>query len=298
LTFLAMLLLVSTAQAAEVRGWLDIRNFTYQLQNADLGAIGKTAFQLVVIDYSADGSADRRYTPQQITALQHSPGGAKRVLAYLSIGEAENYRFYWHKDWHPNSPAWLGPENPEWKGNFKVRYWEKDWQKIVVGYLDQIIDAGYDGVYLDCVDSFEYWGPEGESKLNRESAAREMADFVLALAAHARRDRNKPEFAVFPQNGEALCKFPDYLAAITGIGREDVFFDGDKRNKGRDVDETTRYLDQFLRAKKLVLTIDYPTKAELIEEDYRRSLAKGYVPYVTVRALDRLVINKGHEAAK
>jgi cysteinyl-tRNA synthetase len=275
--------------------WADIRSFAYQLQNADLDAIGKTTFQLAVIDYSADGSAERRYTTAQIAALQHSPGGAKRVLAYLSIGEAENYRFYWHKDWRPGVPVWLGSENPEWKGNFKVRYWDPAWQKIAIEYLDKIIDAGFDGVYLDCVDSFEYWGPDGESKLNRASAQRDMADFVLAIGAHARRERGKADFAVFPQNGEALERFADYVEAVTGIGREDVFFNGNKRCKGRDVNEVTRYLDQFLQAKKLVLTIDYPTRDELIEEDYRLASTKGYVPCVTVRALDRLVVHPGHD---
>ncbi len=286
---------VASGQTLPSVKWADVRSFTYQLQDADLDAIGRTKFELVVIDYSADGSEAKRFTAAQIAALQHSAGGAKRVLAYLSIGEAEDYRFYWDKSWRPASgtPGWLDTENPEWKGNYKVRYWDPDWQKIVMQYLDLVIDAGFDGVYLDCVDSFEYW--DGESKVHRKTAPREMADFVLAIAKHARVDRKKPEFAVFPQNGEALAKFGDYLDAVNGIGREDVFFDGNKRVKGRDVDEATRYLDVFKKAGKLVMTIDYPTKAALIEEDYKRSGEKGYVPYVTVRGLDRLVINKGHE---
>ena len=280
--------------------WADVKSFTYQLQNADLSAIGRTKFDLAVIDYSSDGSAAGRFSAAQIASLQN--GGTKRVLAYLSIGEAEDYRFYWQKNWHvpakaseAGEPAWLGPVNPEWKGNYKVRYWDPAWQAIVIKYLDDVIDAGFDGVYLDCVDSFEYWDADGDSGLKRATADREMADFVLAIAKHARVDRKHPDFAVFPQNGEALARFPDYLAAVNGIGREDVFFDGNKRVKGRDVDEATRYLDQFKKAGKLTMTIDYPTKAALIEEDYKRSSEKGYVPYVTVRGLDRLVINKGHE---
>src|SRR5207302_6778458 len=79
---------------ASAPAWNQINDFVYQLQNADLPAIGKTKFDLAVIDYSKDGSDAARYTKQQINALQHSPGGAKRVLSYMSIGEAEDYRWY------------------------------------------------------------------------------------------------------------------------------------------------------------------------------------------------------------
>ncbi len=109
-------------------------DFVYQLQNIDLGAIGKTRFDLVVMDYSRDGSDERKSSAQQIDALKASPGGRKRVLAYMSIGEAEDYRFYWQRTWDADrngrpdayAPAWLGPSNPDWPGNYKVRYWDPE----------------------------------------------------------------------------------------------------------------------------------------------------------------------------
>ena len=52
-------------------------------------------------------------------------------------------------------------ENPDWEGNFKVKYWIEDWQKIIYGnedsYLDKILEAHFDGVYLDIIDAFEYY---------------------------------------------------------------------------------------------------------------------------------------------
>jgi cysteinyl-tRNA synthetase len=69
-------------------------DFVYQLQNVNLSAIGKTKFDLVVMDYSRDGSDERKFSAEEIEALKTSPGGRKRVLAYMSIGEAEDYRFY------------------------------------------------------------------------------------------------------------------------------------------------------------------------------------------------------------
>ncbi|NPA44475.1 MAG: hypothetical protein GXO49_02970, partial [Chlorobi bacterium] len=80
---------------------------------------------------------------------------------YMSIGEAENYRYYWQEEWNTNKPEWLDKENPDWEGNYKVWYWNKDWQNIIYGndnsYLKKILDAGFDGVYLDIIDAFEYY---------------------------------------------------------------------------------------------------------------------------------------------
>jgi cysteinyl-tRNA synthetase len=83
------------------------------------------------------------------------------VFCYLSIGEAEDYRYYWQPDWNNNKPDWLGAENPDWAGNYKVKYWHKSWQDIIYGnnhsYLQKILDAGFNGVYLDIIDAFEYF---------------------------------------------------------------------------------------------------------------------------------------------
>jgi endo-alpha-1,4-polygalactosaminidase (GH114 family) len=43
--------------------------FVYQLQRIDLEAIGETRFDLVIMDYSRDGSDERRFTATQISAL-------------------------------------------------------------------------------------------------------------------------------------------------------------------------------------------------------------------------------------
>ncbi|MCF6191907.1 MAG: endo alpha-1,4 polygalactosaminidase, partial [Candidatus Hydrothermae bacterium] len=70
--------------------------WVYQLQNADPTQIAATAFDVVVMDYARDGTDATAYTPQEIQTLQAS---GKLVLAYLSIGEAETYRFYWDPSW-------------------------------------------------------------------------------------------------------------------------------------------------------------------------------------------------------
>ena len=53
-------------------------------------------------------------------------GGTRLLISYMSIGEAEDYRYYWGNNWKPGSPDWIVAENPNWKGNYKVAYWEAD----------------------------------------------------------------------------------------------------------------------------------------------------------------------------
>lgn len=59
---------------------------------------------------------------------------------------------------------WLVEENPNWPGNYKVRYWMSEWQALFFGsaeaYLNKVLAAGFDGAYLDLIDAFEYFEPE------------------------------------------------------------------------------------------------------------------------------------------
>jgi len=105
---------------------------------------------------------EEAYTSEEIDKLKTKPNGNKRlVVCYLSIGEAEDYRYYWQSGWKTDKPGWLELENPDWEGNYKVKYWDNTWQQMIYGkpdsYLDKIMCAGFDGTYLDLVDSFEYF---------------------------------------------------------------------------------------------------------------------------------------------
>ena len=73
----------------------------------------------------------------------------------MSIGEAEDYRFYWREEWDDSGPSWLDVENADWPGNYKVRFWDSGWQSIMLQYADRILAAGFDGVYLDIIDAYE-----------------------------------------------------------------------------------------------------------------------------------------------
>ncbi|MCF0041372.1 endo alpha-1,4 polygalactosaminidase [Dyadobacter fanqingshengii] len=114
-------------------------------------------------DIPAGGDNESRpFTAAEVEQLRKKANGGKRlVICYMSIGEAEDYRYYWQENWTKNPPEWIAAENPDWPGNYKVKYWNEEWQGLIYknqhSYLNKIIAAGFDGVYLDIIDAFEYF---------------------------------------------------------------------------------------------------------------------------------------------
>ena len=124
-----------------------------------LDAIRNTNYDIVLIDAFF---MDKTFTFEDISILKIKANGRSRlIICYMSIGEAEDYRYYWKSNWETNPPTWIEEENPDWEGNYKVRYWDSSWQNIIYGndesYLKKIIDVGFDGVYLDIIDGYEYF---------------------------------------------------------------------------------------------------------------------------------------------
>lgn len=153
----------------------DINSFLYYLQPAEsvsrseyINNIAATNFDLVIMDMTYDGLEEFTKTEIQTIKQGLNNGKGGYVVAYMSIGEAEDYRYYFDSGWTKNNgkvrssaPDWLYKENPDWEGNYKVLYWYDDWKKIIYGsseaYLDKIIEKGFDGVYMDIIDAFEYY---------------------------------------------------------------------------------------------------------------------------------------------
>jgi cysteinyl-tRNA synthetase len=133
----------------------------YTSKPAFIHAVTTTNYDLIIMDFFFNDGVTE-FTADEITQLKVKANGGKRlVISYMSIGEAENYRYYWQPAWSASLPAWIDSENPDWPGNYKVKYWEPAWQDIIFGndnsYLHKIISAGFDGVYLDIIDAFEFY---------------------------------------------------------------------------------------------------------------------------------------------
>ncbi len=282
----ALLLLGTGARLATPLS--EVRSWAFQLQNVDPVEIKLSPYDLVVIDYGVDRRNATAFPREVVDLMRRRPDGRKRLIfAYLSIGEAENYRYYWQDNWRAVPPTWLQPENRNWPGNYLVEYWDPGWQAILYGnpnaYLDRILAAGFDGVYLDGADKFEQW------LSTRPSAASDMVDLIGAIASYGRAQRS--DFLVIPQNGERLLESPRFVETIDGFAREDLLYnetDDEERNPPASVVESLRRMRPVLAAAKPILVIEYTSDPRLAASALRELRELGLIGYVARRDLRRL----------
>lgn len=254
----------------------DVQTWLYHLSDvsaAEARRIGQTNADLIITEWADYSGVEAPYTPARLDAMRGDDPD-RLVISYLSIGEAETYRYYWDPDWQTNAPDWLGEENPEWEGNIKVRYWDPDWQAIILDYIDRIIDGGFNGVYLDIIDGYEQW--EDIAPNAGINYRQEMADFVALIDAHttARIAAVDPgrDFHIIGQNGLELLRNATYRGAIDGVGVEDLRFYYRNERPGQfaaqgdeDYAYTLALIDRAERAGLQAFVIEYIPPGALAE---------------------------------
>jgi len=319
LTPLSVLLAVVCGCGPDVaRAVEDDHFYVLQPDSISTAALTEAGFHWLILEPTSDGGASGDFTSEQISQIRSDGPCHKTILAYLSVGEAEDYRDYWDPGWVDESgdpipgvaPEWLGPTNPDWPGNYKVRYWHPEWEALIMGTpagpdktpLDRIIDQGFDGVYLDIIDAYEFWSsPEGGSELTRMDARIRMIEFIENIAEYARITRGVAGFLVFPQNAGEIIRDDDdqfdaetdrYFAAISGIGQEDLFYDELTPQPPENVDYVLDQLREFYIRSKTVLVTDYVIDQDKpgsgindarVSDFYTRCRAEGFVPYAAHR---------------
>jgi uncharacterized protein (TIGR01370 family) len=297
-------------------GIVDVANWGYQLQQKgglDAADIAQAHHDLIVMDFSTDGTGAERFSVEEIAAIKDGPGGRSVAVAYMSVGEASEFRDHWDPSWTVNglangaltefAPDWLGATNPDWPESRKVRYWDAEWQEVIfnddgTGWLDEIVAQGFDAAYLDIVDAYYYWGAEapnsqreaGDPAQNDEKdAAQRMIDFVVDMTAHARQ--TNPEFFVILQNGEYIMDALEntdatrkaaLLDAIGAIGIEDTYYQGgkDQNNAFRpDTDKINVLQRDFLENDIPVFVVDYINTPSKITGFTNTAIGDGFIPY-------------------
>lgn len=262
---IALLTTPLVASAGKVDTW------AYQLQQYDEELLMAVAVDLFVVDPDAVSRAKI-----QVSSLKANNGP---VLAYVSVGEAEAYRAYWQPSWRQAPPAWMAEENPAWNDNFKVEYWNSEWQAITILRVEAMARTGYDGMYLDIVDAYQYFEERGE-----RGARDELVEFVVKLFKAARAIN--PQFTVVAQNAAELFEDEEYNEVVDGIANEDTFYNGDQRQRPNDVQWTVKKLKSVKESGKLVLNVEYTTRCHSTVDFCRRSQEGGFVPLVAPRQLD------------
>jgi len=149
----------------DIRKLADAQNYLYLIstenyssKSAFINDIAATNYDVVLIDLFF---GDEELTSSDINQLkQKANGGERLVISYISIGSAEKYRYYWKNGWGHHHPLFLKRKYDGYPDEFWVKFWRPQWQEIIYGnddsYMKKILDAGFDGAYLDNVEAFYF----------------------------------------------------------------------------------------------------------------------------------------------
>ena len=236
---MALACVTASAAFADRASVREAKSWTYQLQG-DMRSTGKSEADVAVVDPDHTGNPRK---------LKTKPNGEKRdVLAYISIGEVEEGRAYMKKG---GKQSWNTGKTQGWEGNYAAKYWDEDWKGIVKQRVSKAIEAGYDGVYLDRVDTYEnVKAPNG--------ARKEMIKFVKEVAAEARGKRGN--VAVVVQNAEELLSDKGYVEAIDGVAKESLYYGvkgKGRRNDDIDIATSRKLLRKAKDEGKAVYVVEY-----------------------------------------
>lgn len=246
----------------------EVQRFAIQLTNTDVAGIARSETDFVIIDPTG---LDRR----TVTRLKSRADGSRRiVVAYINISEAETYRNYWRPEWNTQPPSWVGEENPNWENHYYTRYWDQEWQAILFGTsnskLDQILAAGFDGVFMDGVDKYRVWPGRADR------SQRDMFTLVNRIASYGRA--RVPGFVVIPNNAEALLDNAAYRSTIDAVVKESLFFGVGGIGRLNDPQLVDYSLDQLRRATNdglPVFVIEYISDPSQIDYTTRRLRENG-----------------------
>lgn len=247
------------------------KSWSIQLQG-DTRSLQKRNADVAVVD------PDEVRNPAKLKTK--AQGGKRAVLAYISVGEAEVGRAYMKN----GNKRWLTSENQGWVGNNKVRYWDPEWKAIVKSRVKAAIAAGYDGVYLDRVDTYQSMHAPGGSR-------NEMIKLVKEIAGDARRTNANAAVAV--QNAEELLDDKSYVDTIDAIGKEDLYH-GINHDGGRNSKEAVRWSANLLKKAKSqgkgVYVVEYVEgkNAQEVRDAARRD---GFVASTGRRKLDTATVD-------
>ena len=183
-----------------------VTTWACQLQGLEragaVNALAASAYEMLVLEPTRTVQGSEQFdTAGMVARLKALPDGGRRlVLAYVDIGQAEDYRTYWQPEWTP--PTLEGPGDPDfmvsvdpdgWEGNYPVAYWDPDWQQIIFGgagsVVQAVLDDGFDGIYMDWVGGCEEDAVVARAARDGVDPAEEMIRFIRRLR-HAARQRD------------------------------------------------------------------------------------------------------------
>jgi len=155
----------------------DVKNYVFIGNSQGMGRVDEFALKMKDTNYDmviVDVFHGRLpLSKRAVETLKYKKIGAKRlVLAYLDIGSAASYRYYWQPGWREGSPLWISAPYRGDPDRYHVQFWQPEWQRIISGdsqsFLYGIINQGFDGVVLDGLEAYKFYEGGGEEETQQQ----------------------------------------------------------------------------------------------------------------------------------
>jgi polysaccharide biosynthesis protein PelA len=219
--------------------------------------------------------------------LRPLAAGGKVLLGYISLGEVNAQRPYFHS---ALQAGFLVGENPMWPGSHYVDVRNQQWRELVIGKLvPALLAQGFQGVFLDTLDD------PGELERRAPAAYRGMTVAAIELVGALRQAF--PWIKIMMNRGYDIL--PQVAGAIDMALGESVYatYDFDQKlyhlAPAKEYQEQVRALKQAKKRNPAleIYSLDYwdPTDRMGIRRIYRKERANGFEPYVGAIGLDQVI---------
>jgi len=244
---------------------------SFVLQGVDPKQIAAAPFDVQVVETTSDSGV--AFTAAQVKQME---SGGSQVLGYFSLGQAEDYRDYFQS----LSKSVLGPLDPNWAGDYQVAFWTPEWKAVAQKAIDNMISAGYNGIFFDMVDAYQTsWATSHDA-----NAEQDMVNLITSLKDYA--TSKNPNFKVWVNGAEELLDHSDYLGKIDGLVKEEVYYTDTGSKQPVSVTQyVLNNLEKAVDAGKSVVTIEYVTGATKIADVHAQAARDHLGSYVGNLAL-------------
>lgn len=240
-----------------------------------------------------DAKTYARFDLVVLDGYQHPPllkvsGKRPLFLGYLSVGEVGVGSPLWSV---ASDQPYLVKQNKFWN-SWVVDVRDSSWQQVVFENADRILSQGFDGLFLDTMDS-SLSLLQGDGARTYQGTTEALQHMVDSLRA------KHPAKYIAVNRG--LPSLPSLAPAIDLVLIEGLYssFAGAEQGYVK-VDQQTRdiLLAQVeegvnVNPSLTVLTLDYAdsTQVDLAQEAIAFSRSKGFIPYVSTLELDQIFLH-------
>ena len=144
----------------KIKNYAIIRNSApFGLQSEFALKMHETNYDALLVEILHGGTPLSR---KAVETLKYKKLGSRRmVLAYMNVGQAASYQYYWGEKWTNGYPSWIDEPLAGEPDHYHVKFWTKGWQNISTGnetsYIYGSVAEGFDGVVIDGADAYKYY---------------------------------------------------------------------------------------------------------------------------------------------